>query len=125
MMQDFSVAAEKHIQKALATLNLPSLDQAPPDIRKSLLREARQIARNDVFGHGHKVGKDGKPIEQGLGSHDNPTQQSIDAYIRAQQPPYRAAPEPGYEETLKKMRQRLAEVEAQRAKVRAANDEDF
>jgi hypothetical protein len=119
-MMNFSVSAEKHILKTLAQMKIPSLDQAPPDIRKSLLREARQIARNDVFGHGHKVDRNGTPIEQGLGSHDNPTQQSIDAYIRANAPPYRAAPEVGYEEHLKKMRQRFAEVEAQRAKVRAA-----
>jgi hypothetical protein len=123
-MDSFSVAAEKHILKTLAQMNIPSLDQAPKEIRKTLLREARQIARNDVFGHGHKVDRNGTPIEQGLGSHDNPTQQSIDAYIRSESRPWRDAPEPGYEETLKKMRQRLAEVDAVRAKQRAA-EEDF
>jgi hypothetical protein len=122
-MQDFSVASEKYIKKSLADLNLPSLDMATKEVRRQILKAARDIARNDVFGHGHKLGKDG-PIEQGLGSHDNPTQQSIDAFVRAQQPPYRMSPEPGYEEHLKKLRQRLAEVDAGRAKARAA-EEDF
>jgi hypothetical protein len=90
-MDSFSVSAERHIKKSLAELNLPSLDQAPKETRRQILKAARDIARNDVFGHGHKIGKDG-PIEQGLGSWENPTQQSIDAYIRSQSRPWRDAP---------------------------------
>jgi hypothetical protein len=124
-MQDFSVSAEKHVQKQLANLNVQTLDQLPKEMRKQLLREARQIARNDVFGHGHKTTKDGTPIEQGLGSHENPSPQSIEAYIRPQSRPWRDSPEPGYEEHLKKLRARLAEVDAVRRAQAKTEEEDF
>jgi hypothetical protein len=107
-------------------MNLKSLDEAPRETRRSLLKRAREIANIDVFGHGHKVDpKTGTPIEQGLGSWENPTQQHIDAYVRANAPPYRHSPEPGYEEHLKKLRARLAEVDAVRRAKAKSEEEDL
>lgn len=43
------------------------------------LEAARRVLRDRVFGVGHKVDEDGKPLEQGLGSPANPTPQHIEA----------------------------------------------
>jgi hypothetical protein len=118
-MDEFSVSAEKFIQKSLAGMNLQSLDQAPPEVRKSLLREARQIVRNDVFGHGYKTDKNNRPQEQGRGSAQQPTRQSVEAYRKY------GVKEPEYAAHLSRMEKELAAFEAQRAKERAAMGEDF
>jgi hypothetical protein len=61
-VSDFSVAAEKYIKTEVERLQLPSLDDAPKEVRRQILKEARAIARNDVFGVGHKVGRHGAPV---------------------------------------------------------------
>jgi hypothetical protein len=124
-MEANSVAAEQHVDKMLAAFKAKTLADLPRDVRKRIRKEARQIALNDVFGHGHKIGKDGEPVEQGLGSFENPSQQSIDAYIKAQTDKrYRESPEEGFEENVKRMRARFAEVQAQRRKLKAAEDDE-
>jgi hypothetical protein len=123
MAETFSVASEKHIEKQMKQFKVDSLDMLPKETRRQILKDARTIARNDVFGVGHKLGKEG-PEEQGLGSWDNPTQQSIDAYIKNQTERRPAGPEPDFESNVRKMRARLAEVDAQRRKLKVATDED-
>jgi hypothetical protein len=120
-VSDFSVSAEKYIKTEVERFQLPDLDSAPKEIRRQILKAARAIARNDAFGVGHKMGKDG-PIEQGLGSWENPTQQSIDAYVKDQTDRRVGGPEAGFQETVRKMRARLAEVDARRKATAAADD---
>jgi hypothetical protein len=114
---NFSVAAETYVRKALDRMKVESLGDLPPNIRKSLLKEAKAIVFNDVFGHGHKLGKDGRPQEQGLGSAAQPTKQSLEAYKK-----YGVA-EPEYAQHLAKMERDLAAYEARRA-AEAKHEED-
>lgn len=123
-MDAVSIASLKHVEKALSSYNADLLADLPNEIRKIVLKEAREIAFKDVFGADHKKDKQGNPIEQGLGSFDNPTKQSIDAYIKEQIERRNGGPELGYEKNLKKMRERLAEVEAQRREGRASANDD-
>jgi hypothetical protein len=122
-MEYFSVAAERLIKQTLTEMGLQSIDEIPKDVRRNLLKRAKEIAQNDTFGVGHKT-KDGKPVEQGLGSWDNPTLQSIEAYI-ANQTKRQPVPDADFEEQLRKMRARLAEVEAERRKAVAAAKEEL
>jgi hypothetical protein len=124
-MDATSIAAQKHIEAALGLYKVESLGDLPKEIRSRIRREAREIAFKDVFGADHKKDKQGNPVEQGLGSYENPTKQSIDAYIKSQTDKrHRDEPEEGFEENVKKMRQRLAEVDAKRKALRAAEDDD-
>jgi hypothetical protein len=123
MSSFFSVAADTYIKKTLDEMQLRSLDEAPPHIRKETLRKAKEMARTDTFGRGHKM-KNGEPVEQGLGSWDNPTLQSIEAYI-ANQTKRQPVPDADYEEQLRKMRARLAEVQAQRRKTEAVAEDEL
>lgn len=121
---EFSVAAERHMAAALNNLRLQSLDDAPKEIRQRILKEARDITNKNVFGEGHKT-KKGVPQEQGLGSHANPTRNSIEAYIKTQTERRLGGPEEGFEENLKAMRARLTEVEEEkRAKKKDAGDDN-
>jgi hypothetical protein len=122
MSEYFSVAADAFIRKSLDELQAPNLDHVAAPVRRDILKRARQIATNDTFGVGHKV-KDGKPVEQGLGSFENPTLQSIEAYI-ANQTKRQPVPDADYEETLRKMRERLAVVEGERRKAAAAAEDE-
>jgi hypothetical protein len=122
IVDNFSVAAERHLATQLGLLRLDRLDDAPVEIRKRILREARDITNNNVFGVGHKKDRQGNPQEQGLGSFANPTQQSIEAYVK-DQTQRRAVPEDGYEANLKAMRARLAEVNATR-RANSTGDDD-
>jgi hypothetical protein len=58
---------------------------------------------NNVFGFDHKKDRKGVPIEQGLGSAGNMTQQSIDAYKKW------GHAEPGFAEHLATMQEQLAD----------------
>src|SRR5579872_6374012 len=111
-----SVRSMRFIESQLAARKVESLDLLPKEVRKEIKKEARKIAREDVFGMGHKTGRDGTPIEQGLGSPANMTQQHIDAYVKAQTDPKMrpGGPENGYEDNLKRMRAQLAECQARR-----------
>lgn len=120
---DVSVSSQAYIEKQLAAYKVESLDMLPPHVRKQIKKEAKQIARNDVFGIGHKVDRSGKPIEMGLGAPGNMTQQHIDAYIKAQTSSKMrpGGPEPGYEDHLARMRKDLAECLARKP---ADSDDD-
>ena len=83
------------------------------------------MARNNVFGVGHKLNREGAPQEQGLGSFDNPTLQSVEAYQKNQTERRQGGPESGFEENLKRMKARLAAVDEQRRKDRAAAGDDL
>jgi hypothetical protein len=114
----FSVAGEQHVAKALGLMNIPSLADAPPEVRRRLIKEARKIANDSVFGVGNTT-------EVGLGAVGNETKQSVEAYIKANHPPYRMQPEPNYEEHLAKKRKDLAECEARRRAERAAAEDEM
>lgn len=79
----------------------------------------KEAERKAVFGHDSKVRR-GKPVEQGKGSYEQPTQNSIDAYIKTQTERRVGGPEKGFEENLKKMRDRLAEYQAENGAEEAA-----
>jgi hypothetical protein len=123
-MDAVSVASNKFIEKQLSARKVESIDLLPKEVRKEIKKEARRIAREDVFGVGHKTDKMGAPIEQGIGAKGNITQQHIDAYTKNQTERSPNGPEPGYEENLKKMRVELAECEARRAAERVDADEE-
>jgi hypothetical protein len=58
------------IEQLIAAGNLP------PDF----LDRHKEAVRRNVFGHDHRVDKNGRPIEQGIGSPGNMTRNAIDAY---------------------------------------------
>lgn len=73
-----------------------------------------------MFGHDVPYDKNGDPIERGLGSHSQPTRNSIDAYIKAQTERRVGGPEPGFQEHLARMEAELAEYQAAQQAKRAA-----
>jgi hypothetical protein len=121
---DVSISSQAHIQKQLSNWKVETIDQLPPHVRKQIRKEAKQIARQDVFGVDHKTDRNGNPIEQGVGSKGNQTAQSIEAYIKTQTERSANGPEPGYEETLARMRKDLAESEARRRAEQSTIDDD-
>jgi hypothetical protein len=113
-MDGFSVKAE---QKLDEIAKLPA--GAPSSLRRQIRQDAQEQVYRDVFGSDHKKDRHGRPIEQGLGSHVNPSRQSIEAYKKF------GKDEPDFGKNLARMEERLAEVQAQRAKSRpAVEDED-
>lgn len=121
-MDAVSVRSLTFIDSQLKARGVTNISLLPKDVRKEIKKEARKIARQDVFGAEHKTDKAGEPIEMGVGSPGNMTQQNIDAYVKAQtDKKLREAPEQGYEENLKRMKAQLAECNARR---RAERDED-
>lgn len=121
-MEAASIRAVKYVDSQLQARKVESLSLLPKEIRRQIKAEARRLATEDVFGVGHKVAKDGTPIEQGMGSAGNMTQQSIDAYVKYQTDKrFREKPEEGFEENLKRMKAQLAECNARR---RAEADDD-
>ena len=121
-----SVASLEFIAKQLALHKVESIHMLPPHARKEIKKEARAIATRDVFGVGFKTDKAGNPVEMGLGSPSNMTQQHIDAYIKAQTDPKMrpGGPEPAYEDHLSRMRKQLAECIARRPADLDDDDED-
>ena len=65
-----------------------------------------------TFGVDYKVDAEGNPIEQGRGSKAQPTEGSIQAYIKNQTERRHGGPEKGFEETLERMRAELAAFNA-------------
>lgn len=120
----FSVDAERRIQKSLADLGVQDLRSAPREHRRRILREAKAKTNAHVFGPDAKKDKDGKFIEQGVGSWDNLTPASVEAYV-TNQTMRRDTPEAGYEETLAKMRAQLAICEARRREERAKEEAEL
>jgi len=111
-MKAISVDAIQYIEKQLRAYNLP-LSELPPHIRKKVLREGENIALGHVFGVDAKRGKDGMPIQRGLGSKAQPTLQSVMAYEKY------CTHETNFVENLAKMKSDLAAYEARKAKERA------
>lgn len=79
--------------------------ELPPDAIKQYYADE---ARN-VYGHDFKRDRSGKPIEQGHGSAQNMTRNSIEAYKK-----YGSA-EPDFERHLARMQKELAEADARPA----------
>jgi hypothetical protein len=73
-MPAFSVSGEKLLQRALQ-----AEQHGDRALAAQLRTEAEQQALTDVFGVGFKRDQHGRPIEQGIGSDSNITQQHIDA----------------------------------------------
>jgi hypothetical protein len=90
-------------------------DNVPPHVRKQMMADAKRQVEIDTFGHGFQRDRQGRPLEQGIGSLAHPSQQSIDAYIKEQTERRPGGPEAGYEEHLAKMRQNLSVYLAKRA----------
>ena len=120
MIEGFSVAAERHVDQQLGLRKVQSLADLPREVRKQIESEAQKIVNKDVFGADHKTDrKTGLPVEQGLGSWEQPTLQSIEAYKK-----YHRA-DPDYENSLKLMEARLEEFRAeQKAKRKKDGDDD-
>jgi len=125
-MDAVSIRAEKFVAQQLVVRKVEDISLLPKEIRREIRREAKRIATEDVFGVGFKTGKDDQPLEQGIGAKGNMSQHCIDAYIISQTQRNPNGPEPGYEETLARMRKDLAECDARRAAERraAADDEE-
>jgi hypothetical protein len=85
----------------------PRLPRAPlpPDAIKQYYADERR----NVFGFDHKTDRSGKPIEQGVGSAQNQSRNSINAYKRF------CSHEPEFEKTVARMEKELAESDARRA----------
>lgn len=84
-------------------------DQIDNDLLpKDYLRKYRENLVNVVFGHGHQVDKQGRPIEQGMGSAQNMTQHAIDAFTRFNKD------KEGYEKELAVLQRQLVESNARR-----------
>lgn len=76
---------------------------------KDFIEKHFEAVDNNVYGIGHKKDRKGRPIEQGLGSPANMTQQSIDAYKKWCGPSKdNPVGEPGFAENLARMEQQLA-----------------
>lgn len=124
-MDAVSVRSQKFIESQLTARKVESIGLLPKETRRDIKKEARKIALADVFGHDHQTDKKtGNPIEQGLGADGNMTAQSIEAYIKNQTERRKGGPEPGFEDTLKDMRVKLAKCDARRRAEAAAADDD-
>jgi hypothetical protein len=84
--------------------------ELPPDAIKRHYEDERR----NVFGHDHKV-RNGKPVEQGYGSAQNQTKNSVEAYKK-----YHSA-DVDYEKTLARLEKELAESNARRAAERGVD----
>jgi len=79
--------------------------ELPPDAIKQYYADERR----NVFGFDHKVDRNNKPIEQGIGSPGNQTENSIAAYKKYH------ANDVDYERTLARLQKELDESNARRA----------
>lgn len=94
---------------------------APPEVYRRMVKEAEKKVETDVFGHGFRRDKAGRPIEQGLGSLSNMTKQSIDAYVKWHGPDS-PEPDPNFKENHKIMQDALIECDARRKALRDAGE---
>lgn len=122
-MDAVSIRSAQFIDKQVSARKVEHISLLPKETRKQIKAEAKRMANEDVFGVGFTTGRDGTPVEQGIGAAGNMTQHCIDAYV-TEQTVRREKPEEGYEDTLKKMRAQLAECNARRRAARAAEDDD-
>jgi hypothetical protein len=82
--------------------NLIALGRLPPDAIEKYYEDELK----NVFGHDVKFDAEGHPIEQGLGSPQQPTRNSVDAYRKF------GREEPAYHENLARMEAELAAFQA-------------
>jgi hypothetical protein len=82
--------------------------------------------KKNVFGHDYKTDRNGNPIEQGLGSANNQTANSIAAYKKYCNPenPKAADPDPNFERNLAQMQKQFAETEERRKKLFAEQQQE-
>jgi hypothetical protein len=79
---------------------------------KDAIDQHYEHERQQTFGQNYKEDEDGNPIEQGRGSKAQPTEGSIQAYIKNQTERRHGGPEKGYEANLKQMQDDLAAFNA-------------
>jgi hypothetical protein len=106
---------------------VPTINQSPKEIAemqemidagilpKDFLKRHIDAVDANVFGVDTPRDREGWRVEQGMGSPGNMTQQSIDAYVKYQSEVRKGGPEPGYEQSLKRMIAELAECEKKKA----------
>jgi hypothetical protein len=82
----------------------------PPNAIERYLEEEAKA----VFGHDYKRDSEGRPQEQGLGSPQQPTRNSLEAYKRW------GREDPSYHENVARMERELAEYERKQASKRGA-----
>jgi hypothetical protein len=101
---------QPHTEKEtmMVTLRQEELQHLRDTGGEQAVRDHFANEERNVFGHDFKRGKDGAPIEQGLGSPAQPTQQSVDGYERW------CKDQPGYAATLAKMKADLAAFQAKK-----------
>ena len=78
--------------------------ELPPDAIKQHYADERR----NVFGFDHKTDRNGRPVEQGIGSPGNKNRNSIEAYRKY------CSHEPDFEKTISRMERELAESNARR-----------
>jgi hypothetical protein len=82
---------------------------------EAFFAEYAEVLRKNVFGHDYKVDpKTNLPLEQGLGSPQNETLNSVQAYERW------GKSDPNYERNLARKQQNLIECQERRAKAAKA-----
>jgi hypothetical protein len=98
---------------------------APPEIARQMAKDAKKKVEVDVFGVGFRKDKQGRPIEQGLGSPGNETAQSIAAYVKYHGPGgiMEETPEV-YQATLKKKQADLAATLERKKALAMSSQED-
>jgi hypothetical protein len=80
----------------------------PKVLADQIRKQAEERALIDTYGEGFKRDKNGKPLEQGLGSADNMTAQAVDAYERW------GVNDPNYHEHLALLKRQFATCQERR-----------
>jgi|SRR5271155_2681645 len=101
------------IRVPVITLSQSEIDEIQDEIAAGrlpadFLERCDAARERNVFGFDHKKDRQGNPIEQGRGSAQNQTHQSVEAYRKW------GRDEPDYERNLSRMEKELVACEAQR-----------
>ena len=112
-----SIEGMQYVQKQLSNYKVNDLKELPVHIRRAIRKEKQRIDLAHVFGPDHKKDKDGRPLEQGLGSAQNQTRQSIKAFDK-----YHDMTTPENKAALERMEREFAECEKRR-RIEAAAQE--
>jgi hypothetical protein len=89
----------------MVTLTQPELDDLYLKGGQAAVDAHFENERKAVFGHDYKLDKNGRPIEQGIGSPAQPSANSVAAYEK-----YHRG-DPGFTENLARMKKQLADFE--------------
>lgn len=111
-MRAWSIASEKLREKAYGK-------DVPPAMKRDLLKQAKTQALNDVYGVGHKLDKNGDPIEQGIGTPGNGSMNDAESYKKYHTPPLGH----GFEQAVYDAKVKNAK-ETAAARAKARRDED-